>query len=128
MMKKIILLISIFIACAGFSFAQSSARQNAKEETGKTDLKDSPVKILYKPKAAYPSQDGGTICFTGVVRLRVTFLDSGEIGEISVVSGLPSGATENAVAAAKKIKFMPAKKDGKNIMSTKVLEFSFSIF
>jgi TonB family protein len=62
------------------------------------------------------------------VVLRVTFLDSGEIGRISVISGLGNGLTEQAVEAAKKIKFEPATKDGKSVSVTKPVEYLFTIY
>jgi outer membrane biosynthesis protein TonB len=62
---------------------------------------------------------------SGVVRLKVTFLETGETGEISVISRLPYGATENAIEAAKKIKFQPAIKYGKPITVSKIIEYRF---
>ena len=61
----------------------------------------------------------------GVVRLHVTFLASGEIGEITVVSGV-DGLTELAIAAARKIKFEPAKKNGVAYTVKKLVEYSFT--
>lgn len=90
---------------------------------------DSPVKILYKPRAAYPQPfDGGTVCMQGTVTLRVQFLETGKIGEIKVISGLPYGANENAIEAAKKIKFEPAIKNGKPITTVKIVLFTFTIY
>ena len=64
----------------------------------------------------------------GVVRLRVTFLASGEIGEITVVSGLPNGLTEEAVKAARSIRFEPAKKNGVPYSVTKTVEYTFTLY
>lgn len=88
-----------------------------------------PVKILSKPRAPYPNGDtGGSICIRGSVTLRVTFQANGEVGKISVVSGLPYGATENAIAAARKIKFNPAKLNGLPVTSFKTIQYFFSEF
>ncbi|HQU83948.1 MAG TPA: TonB family protein [Pyrinomonadaceae bacterium] len=92
-------------------------------------INDSPVKILYKPRAPYPqSFDGGTVCIQGTVTLKVQFLDTGKIGEIKVISGLPYGANENAIEAAKKMGFEPAIKDGKTVTSVKVVQFPITIY
>jgi TonB family protein len=63
-----------------------------------------------------------------VVRLRVTFLASGQIGSVSPVSGLSYGLTEQAIAAAKQIRFEPAKVNGVPQTVTKQIEYSFSIY
>lgn len=144
-MKKTVLLISIICFCATFAVAQKTVRkrpQTTRIQTNSNQTKqpnsdstekkssqfDSTVKILDKPKAGYPSQHKGTICAQGKVVLRVTFLDSGEIGRISVISGMGNGLTEKAVEAAKKIKFEPAMKDGKPVSVTKPVEYSFTIY
>lgn len=109
-------MIGLFV---GFSFGQS-------EKPNK--LYDVPVKIISKPKAAYPEQKNGTICVQGTVTLRVQFLENGEIGKIAVVSGLPNGLSEKAVEAAQKIKFKPAMKEGKAVTVSKQVQYSFSIY
>lgn len=65
---------------------------------------------------------------SGVVRLKVVFLASGQIGEILVVSGLTEDLTQQAVAAAKNIKFEPAKKNGVAIDITKTVEYTFTSY
>lgn len=86
-----------------------------------------PFRIISKPRPGY-TDAARTNQVTGVVRLRVTFSASGAVGNISPVSGLPYGLTEQAIAAARQIKFEPAKKNGVAIASTKIIEYSFSIY
>jgi len=85
------------------------------------------IKIISKPKATYtdPARQNQ---IQGTVRLRVTFTASGQIGSVSPVSGLPYGLTEQAIAAAKQIRFEPAKKNGVPVPSVRVIEYSFSIY
>ena len=64
----------------------------------------------------------------GTVRLLVTFLESGQIGDISPINGLPHGLTEEAIKAAKKIKFQPATVEGKAVTVRKTVEYSFAIY
>ncbi|MGI8638918.1 MAG: energy transducer TonB [Pyrinomonadaceae bacterium] len=78
-----------------------------------------------RPGAEYAD---GSVCVQGTVRLRVEFLASGEIGKISPVSFLPYGLTENAIEAAKRIRFEPEIKNGKPITKFKVIEYSFNIY
>jgi TonB family protein len=63
--------------------------------------------------------------FQGVVRLRVTFLASGEVGEVRVVSGLSDEFNRRAVESARKIEFKPRVKDGKPVSVSKVVEYTF---
>lgn len=85
------------------------------------------VSILSKPRPSY-TDAARQNQVTGVVRLRVTFLASGQIGSVSPVSGLSYGLTEQAIAAAKQIKFEPAKANGVAQTVTKQIEYSFSIY
>lgn len=145
-MKKLVFLILIFCFSATFAAAQKSVRKRTKKpsvqttenqvsenskqttDSSKSSLFDTPVIILEKPRATYPSQNAGTICARGKVVLRVTFLESGEIGAISVISGMGNGLTDQAVEAAKKIKFEPATKNGKPVTISKPVEYSFTIY
>ena len=85
------------------------------------------VKIISKPKPGY-TNEARQNQVTGTVRLRVVFTASGQIGSISPVSGLPNGLTEQAIAAAKGIRFEPAMKNGVPIPSQSIVEYTFSIY
>jgi TonB family protein len=85
------------------------------------------VKILSKPRANYTDAARQNV-IQGKVVLRVTFLASGEIGPITVVAGLTSGLTEQAIAAARAIRFEPAKVNGVAVSVTKTIEYNFTIF
>lgn len=87
----------------------------------------SPLKILSKPKGRYT--DAARVAnIQGTVVLRVTFLASGAIGSISTVKGLPSGLTESAIAAARGIRFEPAKVNGVPQTTVRTLEIGFAIY
>jgi TonB family protein len=79
-------------------------------------------KITSQPRANY-TDAGRTNNVNGVVRLKVTFQANGQIGGISVVSGLPYGLTEQAIAAARNIKFVP----GPSTIS-KTVEYRFTLY
>lgn len=59
----------------------------------------------------------------GMVKLNVTLLSSGKIGEVFVINGLPDGLTEQAIKAAKAIKFEPQKVN--NVPKTVTLEVNY---
>lgn len=85
------------------------------------------IKILSKPRPGY-TDSARQANIQGTVILRVTFLGSGGIGSISTVKGLPNGLTEQAIAAARRISFDPAKRDGVGQTVTKQIEYTFSIY
>ena len=90
-----------------------------------TSAQDSGLKILEQPIPELPLNHM-TQTVQGTVILRVQFLDLGEIGEITRVKELPSGLTEKAIAAAKKIRFEPEKKDGKPVTVVKEIQYFYS--
>lgn len=86
-----------------------------------------PVRILSKPIAAY-TDEARKNGVAGSIKLRVSFLASGVIGDVISVNTLPDGLTESAIEAAKGIKFQPATKDGIPLTVTKLVEYSFTTF
>ena len=85
------------------------------------------VKFNYLPKAVY-TDAARDADISGNVRLRVTLLADGHVGDIVVVSGLPYGLTEQAIEAAKKIKFEPAQGENGPVSKTVTLEYGFEIY
>lgn len=85
------------------------------------------VRIISKPQARYT--DAARVNNTeGIVRLKVTLMANGEVGSIQPVSALPDGLTEQAIAAARAIKFEPKKIDGTAVSTTVTVDYSFSIY
>lgn len=84
-------------------------------------------RILFNPKPPY-TDAARMNQVTGTVTLKVTFLASGQIGSVVPVNGLPYGLTEQAIAAARAIKFEPAKKDGVPYTTTATMQYGFSIY
>lgn len=85
------------------------------------------VKILSKPRAGY-TEGARTNNIKGSVILRVAFLGSGQIGAITVISGLPYGLNEQAIAAARGIKFQPATENGVPFSASRTVQYSFTIY
>ena len=83
--------------------------------------------ILEKPVGRYTEEarrDG----VKGAVRLRVLLKGDGTIGRITVVQGLPSGLTEQAIQAASLIKFLPAEVLGVPVDREVTVEYTFTYF
>lgn len=85
------------------------------------------VKITSKPRPAF-TELARLKETQGTVTLRVTFLANGEIGKIRLIDGLPDGLSEQTIAAARKIKFEPARKDGVSYTVTRKVEYNFTLY
>lgn len=86
-----------------------------------------PLRIIAKPQARY-TDDARVNNVEGAVRLKVTLLANGQVGSIIVVNGLPDGLTEQAIAAARQLRFEPATKDGVPVSKTITIDYSFTIY
>ncbi len=60
--------------------------------------------------------------------LLVVFADEGFLKHILVLQGLSHGLTGQAIAAARKIRFTPAMRDGKPISVIGSLEYYFNLY
>ena len=85
------------------------------------------ARIVSQPKATY-TEEGRKNQVTGVVVLRVVLRFDGTVGNISVVSGLPDGLTEQAIAAARQIRFTPAQKDGVPVSIAQQVQYVFNLY
>ena len=88
---------------------------------------DQPVAILSKPTPNYTAE-ARKKRVEGTVVLRVVLRADGSIGTVSVVSGLPNGLSERAIAAARSIKFEPAQKNGVAVSTVVQLEYNFRLY
>jgi len=86
-----------------------------------------PYKILFKPKATYTDQ-ARTNNVQGSVTLKITLMANGSVGSITPVTRLPYGLTEQAIAAARQIKFEPKKINGQPVSVTVTFQYGFNIY
>ena len=83
--------------------------------------------IAFKPEPSY-TDEARQHALTGSVLLKVIFTADGAVTSIKVASGMPYGLEENAIEAAKKIRFIPAMKDGKLVSTWMQLEYNFNLY
>jgi TonB family protein len=88
---------------------------------------DRKARVVMKPEPAY-TDNARKNQITGTVVLRVVFSSDGSVTNIVTRSGLPEGLTEMAIDAARKIKFIPAAKDGKFVSMWMQLEYNFNLY
>lgn len=83
--------------------------------------------IHYKPEPSY-TYDARRNEVTGTVRLRLVLAADGTVRDITPLTTLPDGLTDAAVAAARKIEFEPAWKDGHAVSQYVTVEYNFNIY
>lgn len=83
--------------------------------------------LIMKPQPVY-TEEAREKEITGTVVLKVVFSSNGSVVNIRTASALPHGLTEKAIDAARKIKFIPAAKDGRFVSMWMQLEYNFSLY
>ena len=131
------------VAIGGNGDGRSNGRGNAAIATGgfgqqelshgtpKPQLADSgpptnAVEITYKPNPVY-TDEARQLRLEGEVLLEVSFADSGQLHVDRIVRGLGHGLDEAAIAAANKMRFKPALRNGQPVDSTAVVHVVFQL-
>ena len=97
------------------------------ERIYKSKETDQHFQILKKPEPSY-TREGRRHLTKGIVVLRLILAADETVKHIEVVKGLPDGLTEKAIEVAQKIKFKPAKKDGKTVSVWVIVEYGFDVY
>ena len=84
-------------------------------------------KILSKPRPGF-TDTARTKGIQGWVVLLVEFSSKGRIQDIFIIRRLGGGLDENSVRAARKMKFVPAKKNGRSISVFRIIPYGFTIY
>ena len=84
------------------------------------------VEITYKPNPAY-TDEARNLKLEGEVLLEVEFMASGQLHVNRVVRGMGHGLDESAVAAANKMRFKPAMRNGQAMDSTAIVHVVFQL-
>jgi tetratricopeptide (TPR) repeat protein len=87
----------------------------------------SKVRITSKPEPSY-TEAARQELVEGTVVLRAVFSADGSIKHILILQALPNGLTERSIAAAKRIKFIPATLDGHSVSMMLQLEYNFHLY
>ncbi len=109
--------------------------KNSDTKIGNIELKQTELNVIYsrpflmlkKDRPSY-TDDARARGVQGTIKMLVTFKGNGDIGPISIISGLPSGLNNEAVVAARKIRFLPAEVEGKPFDTVKIVTYSFAIY
>jgi len=83
---------------------------------------DTKVRVLSKPEPEYNKKDLQKSA-PGAIVLRAIFCGSGKITDVKLQRGLSPSLDERAVEAARKIRFIPAEKDGQKVSQLLIIEY-----
>jgi TonB family protein len=110
---------------SGFDETRPAERAPARRERPVADL-DSPVEIVSKPQPVY-TEEARRQRIEGEVVLEVVFVATGSLKVLRVLGSLGHGLDEAAVEAARKIRFTPAKRDGRAVDHSATLRVVFRL-
>ena len=84
-------------------------------------------RIRSKPNPRY-TEEARRRGVSGRVVVAAVLCATGEVGDVEVVEGLPAGLFEEAVKAARRIKFEPARKDDERVAVRVRVLYDFMVF
>ena len=103
---------------------EAGASANAKERVYSPREVTRKARIRSRPEPEYTSEARAK-GVSGVVVIKAVFSSDGKVTNIRVIKELPYGLTEEAVRAARQIKFDPAIKDGREVSQHIQIEYYF---
>ncbi|PYV65361.1 MAG: hypothetical protein DMG95_01855 [Acidobacteria bacterium] len=112
------------VQAAGFQTQQVAA--NTRRVQDDTAALTSQVEIIFKPRPVY-TEEARKLNLEGEVLLEVMFGANGELHVNRVTRGLGHGLDEAAVAAANKIKYKPAQRNGAPVDFTGTVKVTFQL-
>lgn len=107
---------------------QGEAQANGDKQTLTGKEVTVRARIKSKPQPIYPygARRRGV---QGEVKLRIILGSDGRVrDEMEVLEGLPYGVTDEAIKAARQIKFEPARKDGRPVSQYVTVIYHFNIY
>ena len=113
------------ISTGGFG-AEQVVHGGPKIAQGDSGPATTPVEITFKPQPVY-TDDARSLKLEGEVLLEVMFSANGTLHVNRVVRGLGHGLDEAAMAAANKMRFKPALRNGQPVDSTAVVHVVFQL-
>lgn len=85
------------------------------------------AQVTDKPEPLY-TEEARKNQVTGTVTLSMVLNANGTVTNIAAVSRLPDGLTEKAIEAARRIRFIPAEKDGHKVSQYAKIMYNFNIY
>jgi TonB family protein len=109
------------------NFGSQVVAQNTTPHIQRVDTSPAtPVEITFKPNPVY-TEEARNLKLEGEVLLEVEFAANGQLHVNRVVRGLGHGLDEAAIAAANKMHFKPAQRNGQPTNSTAIVHVVFQM-
>jgi TonB family protein len=86
-----------------------------------------PLKVTYKQKAQYTDR-ARTAGVQGTITVAALFGSNGKVLNVLLIKRLGYGLDEQAIAAARAIRFEPQQKDGKAVSVVRLVSYTFNIY
>jgi TonB family protein len=107
--------------------AQTAASQECDGPVYKMSEVGVKPRIRSKPNPGY-TEEARRKGVSGRVVVSAVLCRTGEVGDVEVVEGLPHGLSEEAVKAARRIKFEPARKDDERVSVRVRVLYDFEVY
>lgn len=85
------------------------------------------ARLLWRPEPSY-TDAARKHNRQGYVRVRAVLSPTGNVSRVELIKGLPDGLSEQAIKAARSIRYLPAEKDGQLVSQYIIVEYSFNIY
>ena len=122
MKKGFVVLVALLLMILSAETADAQTNTQEKPVQNQEQAQDRPLKITKKPFASAGNCSSGS----GKILMRVTFDKSEKVTDVEVINS--SGCAsfdENAVKAARKIKFKAAIRNGEPVTTTRLVEYNY---
>jgi protein TonB len=83
--------------------------------------------IRSKPNPGY-TEEARRNGVSGRVVVSAVLCRTGEVGDVEVIEGLPHGLSEEAIKAARRIKFEPGRKDDERVNVRVRVIYNFELY
>ncbi|PYX89899.1 MAG: hypothetical protein DMG68_03680, partial [Acidobacteria bacterium] len=114
------------VQTAGFANQQAAPGTSKVQRQLDSGSATTQVAISYKPNPVY-TEEARQLRLEGEVLLEVMFGANGQLRVNRVVRGMGHGLDEAAIAAASKMRFKPAQREGQPVDSTAVVHVVFQL-
>ena len=110
-----------------FAKREKFSDEDSPPQPAPPDPSVKPLEIILKPRAEY-TEDARRNQVSGKILMLVMLSKTGVIGDVLVLKGLSNGLTEQAVNAARQVKFKPEEKNGRSVSVVKMIEYQFYLY
>jgi TonB family protein len=114
------------VQASGFGAQEVAQIKPGSQRTLDSGPATTSVEILFKPNPAY-TEEARNLKLEGEVLLEVLFSANGQLHVNRVVRGLGHGLDETAIAAANKMRFKPAMRNGQPMDATAIVHVVFQL-